>query len=99
MPGLCIAAPMDMTVHGAFEEGITQLDKEECLGPDEEIQQGDLRLQELMKERFSLREKSAMMEEEVKKIEEGIKKDFLDKKSVVIKQDAQNYVEKFGDYR
>jgi len=38
-----------------------------------------------MKGRVLLREKSAMMEEEVKKIEEGIKKDFLDKKSVVIK--------------
>lgn len=40
-----------------------------------------------------------MVEEEVKKLEEGIKKDFLDKKTVVRKQDAHNYVDGFGDYR
>jgi len=39
-----------------------------------------------------------MTEEEVKKLEEGIKKDFLDKKTVVIKWDAHDYIDKFGDY-
>lgn len=68
------------------------------MGHDEEIQQGDLRFQELMKERVWLREKSTIMEEEVKKLEEGIKKDFIDKKTMVIKQNAHNYIDKFGDY-
>jgi len=35
MPSLCIAVPVDMTNRGALEEGIAQLDEEECLGPDE----------------------------------------------------------------
>ena len=87
MPSPHIATPIDMTVHGALEEGIVQLEEieEELLGPDEEIQQGNLRLQELMNERVRLREKSAMAESKVKKLEEGIKKDFLDRKAVVIK--------------
>ena len=37
MPSPRIVAPMDMKDHGALEKGIAQLDKEECLGPDEEI--------------------------------------------------------------
>lgn len=44
MPSLRIAVPIDMMVCEALEEGITQLNEEECLGPEEEIQQGDLRL-------------------------------------------------------
>jgi len=32
-----IAAPVDMTAHGALEEGISQLNKAERLGPEEEI--------------------------------------------------------------
>ena len=59
--------------------------EEECLGPNEEIQQGDLRLQALMNERAQLREKRALVEAEVHKLEEEIKKDFLDKKIVLIK--------------
>ena len=39
-----------------------------------------------------------MTKEEVKKLEEEIKKDFLDKKTVLIKQGAHDYIEKFGDY-
>lgn len=60
MPSPHIAVPMDMTNHGALEDGVTQLEelKEECLGPDEEIQQGNIRLQELMNERVRLREKT-----------------------------------------
>lgn len=38
-----------------------------------------------MNERVQLREKSAMVEEEVKKLDEGINKEFFDKKIVVIK--------------
>lgn len=84
MPSSRIIAPTYMTYHGALKEGITQLKEEEQMGPDEEIYQGDLRLQKLMKEKVRLREASAMAKEEVKKLEEGIKMDFLDKKVVVI---------------
>ena len=40
-----------------------------------------------------------MVEAEVKKLDEGIHKDFLDKKIVVLKQDVHDYVDEFGDYR
>ena len=40
-----------------------------------------------------------MTKVEVKKLEEEIKKDFLDKKTRVIKQGAHDYVDEFGDYR
>ena len=75
-----------MTDRGGLENGIAQLEEleEERLGPEEEIQQGDLSLQELMNENVQLREKSAMAEEEFKKLEEGIKKDFLNRNTVVI---------------
>jgi len=74
------------------------LKEEEHLGPDEEIQWDDLRLQQLMKEKVLLREESSMAEEEVKKMEEGIKRNFLDKKVVVIQQDVRDYDDKFGEY-
>ena len=68
------------------------------MGLDEEIQQGDPRLQELMSERVQLREKSTMLEAEIKKLEEGIKKDFLDKNTMVIEQDEINYIDRLWDY-
>lgn len=40
-----------------------------------------------------------MMEAEVKKLEEGIQKDFPEKKTLVIKHDVQDYVDEFGDCR
>ena len=48
-----------------------------------------------MKENFQLRAKSAMTKEEVKKLEEGIKKEFLDRKVIVIRQEAHSSIEKF----
>ena len=45
-----------------------------------------------MKERVRLREKSALVEAKVKKLEEEIKMDFLDKKIRVIKQGAHDNV-------
>lgn len=101
MPILRVATHMDMTDRGSMEDGIAQLEEleEERLGPDEEIQQSDLRLQALMNERARLREKSAMAEAEVQKLGEEIKREFLDKKPMVIKQDERNYVDKLGDYR
>lgn len=101
MPCARIVVPMDMMDCGALEEGIAQLEelKEERLGSDEEIQQGDLRLQELMNESIRFRKKSAMVEAEVKKLEDGIKKDFLDKRIVVIEHNKLVYVEELGDYR
>ena len=52
-----------------------------------------------MNERIRLREKSAMVEAEVKNLEEGIKKDFLDRKIEVIKQDELDYIDRLGDHR
>jgi len=46
-----MAALVDTMVRGTLEEGIAQLNKTERLGPKEEIQQGNFRLQELEKER------------------------------------------------
>ena len=97
MPSLRIAASTGMVDHRALEEWIIQLEEleEECLELDEETLQDGLRLQKIMNEKFLLREKSAMVEEEVKKLEEGIKRDFLDKNTVLIKQDAHDYIDKF----
>ena len=53
------------------------MEEEEHLGPDEEIQWGNLRLQELLNKKFRLREKISMAEEEVKKLEGGMKGIFL----------------------
>lgn len=39
-----------------------------------------------------------MVEEEVKKLEGGMKRDFLDKRTVVIKWDANDCIDKFEDY-
>lgn len=39
-----------------------------------------------------------MPEVEVQKLEEEVKRDFLDKKTMVIEQDERDYVEKLGDY-
>lgn len=98
MPSPCITVPANMTDCGALKVGFTKLEEEECLGLDEEIKWGNLRLQEIYNEKVHLREKSAMAEEEVKKLEGGMKMDFLDKRTVVIKQDAHDYIDKFGDY-
>jgi len=51
-----------------------------------------------VKERVRLREKCALVVVDVKKLEDEIKKDFLDKKTKVIKQGAHDYVDKFRDY-
>jgi len=51
-----------------------------------------------MNEKVQLRKKTTMVEEEVKKLEEGVKRDFLDKKTVLIKWDARDYIDKLGDY-
>ena len=50
-----------------------------------------------MNESVCLREKSTMVEAEVKKLEEGIKKDFLDRKTIVIKQDELDSIDKLRD--
>ena len=63
-------APVDTTVRGTLEE---------------EIQQGNSRLQELEEERVQLRKKSALVVAEVKKLRDEIRDNFLDKKTRVIK--------------
>ena len=85
MPSLHMAALIDMTVRRTLEEGIAQLNEAKCLGPKEEIQRDKFRLQELGKERVRLREKSALVEVEVKKHEDEIKEYFLNKKTRMIK--------------
>ena len=81
IPSLHIAAPVDMTTRGILEEGITQPNGAERLGPKEEIRWGDLKLQEIMKERVWLRERNTLLEATVNKLEDEIKKYFLDKKN------------------
>lgn len=76
IPILCLATSVDMMAREVLEERIVQLNKAQHLGPKEEIWQGDLRLQELMKERVRLREKSTLVEAKVKKQEDEIKKIF-----------------------
>ena len=51
---------------------------------DEEIWQSGLGLQEILDERARLRKKSAMVEAEIKQIEEEIKKKLLGKEITVI---------------
>jgi len=51
-----------------------------------------------MNERVRLREKSAKVESEVKKLEEGIKKGFLDRKTIVRKKDELDYIDRLEDH-
>ena len=66
-------APVDTTVHGTLEA---------------KIQQGNVRLQELKEERVRLRKKSIVMDVEVKKMEDEINKDFLHKKTRMVRQEV-----------
>lgn len=79
-PRPCMIAPADMMVRGTLEE---------------EIQQGNSRLQELEEERVQLRKKSALVDAEVMKLEDEIKEDFLGKNPRVIGQDAHDHDDKF----
>ena len=67
---MCIVALVGVMDLRALEERIAPLEEleDEWLGLNEEIQRGDLRLQEFMNERVWLREKTAMVEVEVKKL-------------------------------
>jgi len=56
------------------------------MGLEEEIQQGNLRLHKLEEERVRLRKKNALMDVEVKNMEDEIKKDFLDKNTSMVRQ-------------
>lgn len=63
-------APLDTTIHETLEE---------------EIQLGNSRLQEIEEERVRLRKKSALVDMEIKKLENEIKEDFHSKKARVIR--------------
>jgi len=82
-----------------MNKGIAQLKEDEILRCEEKFKQGNLKLQELEKERVWLRNKSALMEAEVKKLENEIKKDFLDKKVRVPKQGAQDPSDRLENYQ
>ena len=64
---------------------ITSVDMTVCGTLEAEIQQGNFRLQELEEERVRLRNKSALVDAEVKKLEDEIKEYFLSKKTRVIR--------------
>jgi len=51
IPSSRVETPTDMTIRGVLEEGIAQLNEAGRLGPEEEIQQGNFRLQEIGKAR------------------------------------------------
>lgn len=74
------------------------VETDELKGLHEEIRQDGLRLQELLDGRVRLREKSTMVEIEVKQLEDMMKRVFLGRKAVVIEQDELDYIEKLGDY-
>lgn len=80
---LRLTAPIDMTVRGTLEE---------------EIQQGNIRLQELEEERVWLRKKSALVDAKVKMMEDEIKEDFLRKNTIVERLDAYDRDNKFKPY-
>lgn len=65
---------------------------------DEEIQQDGLDLQELLDERARLRKKSAMVETEIKQLEDEMKKKLLEKKVVVIEQNELDYINRMGTH-
>lgn len=93
-----MASPVDTMVHGALGEGLAQPNEAKRLGPKEEIQQRKFRLQEHGKERIWLREESAQVEVEVKKLEDEIKEDFLNKNTKLIKQGVHDHTDKFREY-
>ena len=52
-----------------------------------------------MNDRVWLREKSALLKAEAKKLEDGIKKDFLNKEPRMTKKGVHDHIDIFGDYR
>jgi len=84
-PSLRIVALVDTRVHEAWKEGTTQPQETERMGLEEGIQQGSLRLHTLKEERGRLRKKSTLMGAKVKKMEDVIKKDFLGRKTRMVR--------------
>jgi len=68
------------------------------MGLEDEIQQGNLRLHKLEEERVRLRKKSALMDTEVKKLEDEMKDDFLTEKTRMVRQGAYDHVDKFENH-
>lgn len=97
-PSPFILAPVDTTIHEAQNEGITQSQETEHIRLEEEIRRGNLRLQELEKDQVWLREKSDLMDAEVKKLENQIKQEFLVEKLRLVRQGAYDHVDKLEDY-
>jgi len=70
-----------------------------CRTLEAKIQQGNPRLQELEEERVWLRKKSALVDAEVKKLEDEIKEYFLTEKARMIRQDVYDQANMFENYR
>lgn len=60
------------------------------MGLEEEIQQGNLRLHKVEEDKVQLRKKSGIVNAEVKKLEDEIKKYFLNKKTRMVRQEARD---------
>lgn len=69
-----------------------------CGTLEAEIQQGNIRLEELEEERVRLRKKSALVDVEVKKLEDEIKEDFLTEKTRMVRQGVYDHADKFEHY-
>jgi len=91
-------APIDTMVHKARKGGIMQPQEIECMGLEEEIQQGNLRLHELEEERVQLRKKSTLMDAKVKNLEDEIEEDFLTEKTRMVRQGVYDHADKFENY-
>jgi len=63
-----------------------------------EIQQGNLRLQELEEETVWLRKKSALVDAEVKKLQDKRKEYFLAKKTRMVRQGAYDHADRYENY-
>ena len=98
-PRSCTVATVDMMFCEAQKGGITQPQEIERMGLEEAIQQGNLRLREIEKERIRLREKSALMDAEFKKLEDKIKEEFFAEKTRMVRQGPYNHSNKFEHYR
>jgi len=97
-PSPRIAVAVDTMVYEAWNEGITQPQETIHMRLKKEIQQGNLRLHELENERVWLKEKSALMDAEVKKMEDEIKEEFLTENTRMVRQGAYDHADKFEHY-
>lgn len=98
-PSPHVTAPVDTMICIDRNKEITQLRETEHIRLQEETRQGNFRLRELEKDQVWLREKSALMDAEVKKFENKIKEAILIKKLRMVRQCVYNHTDKLEDDR